>query len=322
MKTSPAPDRAAKYDVSIIIVNYNGASVLPRCIAAVQGSGTKLNVETIIVDNGSTDGSAGLPCCRGEGMRLLLLGENLGFSKANNAGAEVAQGRYYLLLNSDCFIEPGLLETLAGCLDLHKRVAVAGPRLVNADGTLQPSCHNFPSPLPFLLEQSNLWKPLQRLAPQIGKLLSIASPHARPAGVDWLLGACMLVRPTAFKQVGGFDPGFFFYWEEADLCIRLHKRGWTVRFDPAAQATHLGGGSTTGSAALVHFFKSLYRFYAKHYSRGAFVITRVTVRIMALLKAARLFVPAGRAQYGTEAAQQQRKAGLEEARAWLRIARL
>lgn len=322
MTTSPTPDRAAKYDLSIIIVNYNGTSVLPRCIAAIQDSGTELDIETIIVDNGSTDGSTDLPCCREEGTRLMLLCENLGFGKANNVGAEVAQGRYYLLLNSDCFIEPGLLEALTGCLDSHKRAAVVGPRLLNADGTLQPSCHNFPSPLTFLLEQANLWKPLQRLMPRIGRFLFIASPHTRHAEVDWLLGACMLVRPAAFRQVGGFDPGFFFYWEEADLCMRLRKRGWRVRFEPAARAMHLGGGSTTGSTTLLQFFNSLYLFYAKHYSAGVFVITHVMVRIMALLKATRLLVSAGRVQYGTQGAQRRHQARFEEAQAWLRVARL
>jgi GT2 family glycosyltransferase len=274
------------YDLSIVIVNYNGGAVLPSCLKAIDSASAGLKVQTIIVDNGSDDRSC-LSCRDNPSIRVICLGKNLGFSAANNIGIREAQGRYYLLLNSDCFVQPGLFQTLMSILDENPRAAVVGPRLLNKDGTLQPSCHNFPSPLVFLLEQSMLWRLLQRMPVLNTSPLQIAQPHDKAGKVDWVLGSCMMVRPTALHQAGGFDNTFFFYWEEADLCFRLKQAGWDTLFEPAACAVHLGGGSTTQSDMLMLFFTSLYRFYAKHYSRRQFITVRALVRLMALLKAAR-----------------------------------
>ena len=274
------------YDLSIVIVNYNGGAVLPSCLKAIDSASAGLKVQTIIVDNGSDDRS-GLSCCDNLSIRVICLGKNLGFSAANNIGIREAHGRYFLLLNSDCFVQPGLFQMLMSILDENPRAAVVGPRLLNKDGTLQPSCHNFPSPLVFLLEQSMLWRLLQHMPILNTFPLQIAQPHDKAGKVDWVSGSCMLVRPTALHQVGGFDNAFFFYWEEADLCFRLKQEGWDTLFEPAACAVHLGGGSTTQSGMLMLFFTSLYRFYAKHYLRRQFVTVRALVRLMALLKAAR-----------------------------------
>ena len=303
------------YDISVVIVNHNGRSVLPRCFEAIERSADGLRIESIVVDNASEDGSPYLPCCLKENVRVVRLDKNIGFGQANNIGVGAARGKYSLLLNTDCFVVPGLFRALIKCLDEHPETAIVGPRLLNEDGSLQPSCHNFPSPLVFLLEQSTLWRVFKYLPSRAGDLLQIAGKHSKSREVDWLSGACMLVRPTAFSEVGGFDSRFFFYWEEADLCMRLKQRGWKTRFEPSAQAIHLGGGSTKDSAMLLHFFRSLYRFYGKHYSRRQFVIMRATMRLMSLLKAARLSV-------STLPGSHSREAKLEQALTWARAARL
>jgi hypothetical protein len=279
-------------------------------------------METIVVDNGSTDGS--LDLLRGElrPTRLIEAGKNLGFSRANNLGARYARGRYLLLLNTDCFLRPGSLRVLLDVLDAVPDVGAVGPRLLNSDGSLQPSCHNFPNPLVFFLEQSSLWKPLRRV-PFMRERISIASSHERPIEVDWLVGACMLLRSEAFAHVGGFDERFFFYWEETDLCMRLRQRGRKVMFEPSAQAVHLGGGSSgsggSGNPELqVEFFRSLYRFYGKHYPTYSLAIARAIVRLMALYKAARR----GMAILSPGLASDQKISATQDAKGWLAAARL
>jgi GT2 family glycosyltransferase len=303
------------YDLSVVIVNHNGRAVLSRCLEAIEESADGLRIASIVVDNASQDGSPDLPCCLKENVRVVSLDKNVGFAEANNIGAGAAQGKYYLLLNTDCFVEPGLFRALIKCLDEHPETAIVGPRLLNEDGSLQPSCHNFPSPLVFLLEQSMLWRLFNYLPSRAGDLLHIAGKHSKSREVDWLSGACMLVRPTAFNEVGGFDSRFFFYWEEADLCMKLKQRGWKTRFEPSARAIHLGGGSTKDAAMLLHFFRSLYRFYGKHYSRRQIVVMRAIVRLMSILKAARLSI-------SSLPGSDSRQAKLEQALTWARAARL
>ena len=314
---SAVPAGHTHYDISAIIVNYNGAALLPRCISALREDAGSRRVEIVVVDNASTDGSADLPCLNGSNVRVIRLEENVGFGRANNIGAEVASGTHLLLLNIDCFVRPGLIDVLAARLDGDGGCAVAGPRLLNPDGTLQPSCHNFPTPAVLFLEQSLLWKALRRM-PLLRHRLHIASPHNRPEEADWLLGACMLVRAEAYYEVGGFDPAYFFYWEEADLCMRLQKAGWAVAFEPRAQAVHLGGGSTSNPAMLLYFFKSLFLFYSRHYSPSSLRRAKRIVRLMAWFKAARsrAMVSLGIAK-GADRRRERANAGL-----WARVARL
>jgi GT2 family glycosyltransferase len=316
-KVSMSAARQVQYDTSAIIVNYNGAALLPRCIRALREAAGAHALEVVVVDNASTDGSADLPCLQEEDVRVIRLEENVGFGRANNIGADAASGARLLLLNTDCFVSPGLLDALSTRLDDDGGCGAAGPRLLNPDGSLQPSCHNFPMPLVLFLEQSLLWKPLRRV-PLLRDRLYIASPHNRPEDVDWLLGACLLVRAEAFHEAGGFDPAFFFYWEETDLCMRMHRAGWAVSFEPGAEAVHLAGGSSSNPDLLVHFFKSLFLFYSRYYSTSHLSRAKTIVRLMALFKVARsralllLGIAKG-------AARQREKTN---ARLWMRVARL
>src|SRR5215212_2218101 len=308
-----AQDAAKSRDVSVIIVNYNSAPLLVACLRALEGATRTLRVETIVVDNGSTDSSLELLRTVWQPTRLIAAGRNLGFSRAVNLGARAARGRYLLLLNTDCFVRPGLLDHLLRRLAAQSRVAVVGPRLRNADGSLQPSCHNFPTPWVLFLEQSLLWRLLRRV-PVLRERLYLARDHRHPAGTDWLTGACLLIRADAFAAVGGLDERFFFYWEETDLCLQLRRRGWQTFFEPAAEAVHLGGGSGTNPALLRQFFQSLFAFYAKNYPGYWQALARAIVWLMASVKAGRAagaaFWPGpGRA----------RQAALADMRQWLGV---
>ncbi|MEO5953192.1 MAG: glycosyltransferase family 2 protein [Chloroflexia bacterium] len=315
-KEAPSGDHA--FNITVVIVNYNGLNVLPRCLTALAGAAAGLNLEIIVVDNGSEDGSLEW-AQRQEGVRVVQIGSNIGFSRANNIGAATARGAHYLFLNTDCFMQQGSLLTLWERLNSDKNIAVVGPRLLNADGTLQRSCHNFPSPAVFFLEQSMIWHVISRFAPGRARLsrLYIAGEHNRVRDVDWLLGACLLVKGEAFAHAGGFDDSFFFYWEEADLCRELAEAGWRVVFDPSAQAVHLGGASTVDPDFVIYFFRSLYRFYRKHYTPRCFVLTRVIARLMAFFKACRLGIRA-LAKKGSVKG----KLAANEAGIWLKVARL
>ncbi|MEO6456998.1 MAG: glycosyltransferase family 2 protein [Chloroflexia bacterium] len=306
-------------DVSVVIVNYNGGRYLPSCLKALADVGSR-DVEIIVVDNGSTDGSlAVLAEAERKGLRIIRTGQNLGFGRANNLGTSAARGKHYLLLNTDCFLRPGALERLVSVLEKRLDVAIVGPRLLNANGTLQPSCHNFPVPIVLFLEQSLLWKLLGGILLLRGLRgpLLIAGPHDRERAVDWLAGACLLVRAEAYWAARGFDERFFFYWEETDLCLRLKRLGWDVLFEPGAAAVHLGGGSSADPDLLLHFFKSLYIFYRKHYNPGRLITARLIIRLMSLVKAAR----AGSLWLSKENRRKARRSK-QEAASWLRIARL
>lgn len=306
--------------VSVVIVNYNGRRYLADCLKALRYT-DDLDIEVIVVDNGSTDGSLDLLAQDGRtSLKVIRAKLNLGFGRANNLGASVARGKYYLLLNTDCFLRPGALETLVTVLEERPGVGIVGPRLLNANGTLQPSCHNFPLPTVLFLEQSLLWKLLVGI-PFLRDRFLIASPHDRERRVDWMAGACLLVRAEAYRAAGGFDERYFFYWEETDLCLRITQLGWGVLFEPRAQAVHLGGGSSSNPDLLILFFKSLYLFYRKHYNPPRLLLARSIIRLMSLIKVAVRYTHAGLLRFTIPNPKRQRQMR-REAASWIRIARL
>jgi N-acetylglucosaminyl-diphospho-decaprenol L-rhamnosyltransferase len=303
-------------DLSVVVINHNSGPMLRECLRSLRINGGPLALETIVVDNGSRDSSLSTLPAELWPSQLVRLEENIGFGRANNIGLTRARGRHYLLLNTDCFVTPDLCTTLVRCLDARPAAAVAGPRLCNWDGTLQPSCHNFPTPLILFAEQSLLWKALRHL-PILRERLLIAGDHARPRQVDWLSGACLLVRATAFAQVGGFDETFFFYWEETDLCLRLRQQGWEARFEPTIRAVHIGGGSSVSPILRRQFFQSLARFYAKHYSPHQRHLAWTILFVMVLFKAVRAAIVALR----PDRSAREREAAKQEAASWLAAVR-
>lgn len=174
----------------------------------------------------------------------------------------LARGQFFLLLNSDAFMTLGALEELLRFLDLHPRCGVAGPRLHNADGTLQRSCHRFPTPARAWLE--NLW--ISAILPNHPTIGGYDRwDHNSERFVDFVSGACMLVRRTAYQEAGGFDEAFFMYAEETDWLKRMHEKGWQVGFTPAAVVTHLGGASGGATNIQRYVFDSLDRYQRKHH---------------------------------------------------------
>lgn len=250
--------------IAVIIVSYNTRDLLLRCLATLCENLGQKDTEVWVVDNGSTDRSCDVVADSFPQVRILANRENCGFGAANNKAIARCTGRYVLLLNSDAFLRPGAVERLVRYLDEHPRAAVVGPKLLNAAGTLQPSCYRFPTPARAWVE--NLW--LSGLVPADSRYGDHRLwNHDRERLVDWVVGACLLVRHEAVEEVGGFDEQFFMYSEETDWQKRMSKAGWEIGFTPRAEVTHLGGGSGTTEQARVSedFFRSLDRYVMKHH---------------------------------------------------------
>jgi GT2 family glycosyltransferase len=198
---------------------------------------------------------------------------NLGYGAAANQAIASCTAEYVLLLNSDTLLQAGALMALSGYLDAHPRAAIVGPRLVEADGTLQASCYPFPTPLNTFLENSTmaifLGRLIRRHIPLLRNSYLRTWPHNTTRVVPWLKGAALAIRRTAFDAVGGFDASYFMYFEDADLCYRLTAAGWQVHFTPATTVVHVGGASTRQwrPEMTVRLLASTMQFYQRHASR-------------------------------------------------------
>ena len=236
------------------IVNYNTRDLLRTCIDAVLPQSP---AEIIVVDNGSTDGSAEM--VRGQYPQIRLLPEkNLGFGGGANRLLEFCRTEYLLLLNSDAFLYPGAIDELVQDLEAHPRAAVAAPELFSCDGTAQRSWRRFPGTFAWFFDNSVS----RKLFPFRG------DNESRSRAVPWVFGAVFAARTAALREAGGFDTGFFMYCEDIDLCYRLWRAGWEVRYTSAASALHVGGASTGQVRAEMaeRLIQSTVRFYRKHYS--------------------------------------------------------
>jgi N-acetylglucosaminyl-diphospho-decaprenol L-rhamnosyltransferase len=259
---------------TIVIVNYNAGEHLACCLASLAPALADWNWHAIVVDNASQDGSERHALAAGDRVRLLPSDTNVGFGAAVNHGVADTHDPLILLLNPDAELAPGVVTALARELDRFPECAIIGPGILNEDGTVQGSARGDPTLLTGLFGRTTR---LTRLFPTSAVARrNIISPADVPAGqqsveVDWVSGACMLLRRDAFDEAGGFDTGFFLYWEDADLCRRLRNRGRTIRYFPAAHVRHAVGVSskTARPASIRAFLASALRYYTKHVARNA-----------------------------------------------------
>jgi GT2 family glycosyltransferase len=259
--------------IAVAIVNHNTRDHLRRCLASIQSAQPETAAPTlypiVVIDNASTDGSADMVRAEFPAVELLATGENPGYGAAANTAIAHCRADYALLLNSDTLVESGVVDALADYLDCHPQVAIAGPRLHNADGSLQPSCYPEPTPLNLFLEESLVGR-LAASVPGLRDRYLRTWRHDEPRPVPWVLGAALAIRRAAFEAVGGFDPAFTMYFEETDLCHRLWTAGWQIHFAPVGVVVHVGGASTRSYYAKMQrrLFTSMQLFYARHYPPG------------------------------------------------------
>ena len=249
--------------LSIIIVTYNSAAFIDTCLGSLVEHPPATDHEIVVVDNASTDATATAIRSRWQGVRVIDAGSNLGFARANNLGIQQTFGELILLLNPDTSIPKGALDALVAALDARSDVAVAGPRLVNADGRAELSFGRMVAPLNEL-RQKFLVSGSRRAGPIAAYVESITSNAQE---VDWVSGACMLVRRADAEAVGLMDERFFMYAEDVDFCAAIRARGRRVLFWPTAEIVHLRGQSrATASAATEHAYRrSQVAFYEKHH---------------------------------------------------------
>jgi len=227
-------------DVSAVTISYNTARLTAQaCRSVARQRG--VTTETIVVDNASRDDS--VAAVRAAGARVIVNAENVGFGRACNQAMQVAGGRYFLLVNSDARFEDddGLVRMVA-LMDARPRLGVLGPRIVGESGRVQPTARRFPSIAREALRRFGLYRLLGR-ARAADWLLADFWAHDTAREVDWVVGACMLVRRAAFHQTDGFDPRIFLYGEEQEWAWRIRRAGWTVAFDPSVTVVHQRGAS-------------------------------------------------------------------------------
>lgn len=265
MACSTQVNRGVKPLVTVVIVSYNTRDLLRECLRSVFAS-ERVDLDVIVVDNGSSDGSVAMVADEYPAVRLIENRENLGFAAANNVAIPQGGGDAVLLLNPDATVLPETIAALVAVLDAHPRAAACGPRILNPDGTLQSCGYPFPT----------LWREV-RQSRRVNQLLALALgplPAARPpvvsSEVDWCDGACLMVRRAALDQVGLLDEQYFLYGEELDWCFNAHRAGWTIAVAPEVSATHHRGQSSVGNTPAVdaRLVETRLRYYRKNHGLG------------------------------------------------------
>ncbi len=258
-------------DISIIIVSWNTRQILKDCLQSIRDGIDKPEYEVIVIDNASSDDSAKMVAEEFPEVILIQNQSNRGFAAANNQGMSIARGRYILLLNSDTLLIGDVLRATLDFAMKRPQAAVVGCRVMNPDGSLQPTCFMFPSILNLVLSSTYLYKllPGNRF---FGRERMTWWERNDARQVDVVTGCFMLVRREAIEQVDMMDEQFFMYGEETDWCFRFRKSGWEVWFTPDGQIVHLGGQSSEAvrGAMLVQLRMSILRFFRKHHGWFAY----------------------------------------------------
>ena len=240
----------------------NARPYIERTLDTLSATGHEL----VVVDCASEDGTAGFVRDRFPGARLLELDANPGYGSALNQAVLLASGDYLLLMNADAWPTRGAVEQLASFAETQPTAGVVGPRLLNPDGSLQRSVRGFPT----LWRLATEYFFLRWLAPRsrlVNAFYGAGFAHDTVRDAEFLVGAVLLTRRHAFEEVGGFDPSFFMFNEEVDLCYRLRRGSWRVVFYPGADFFHMGGAATRLDWARMYReqLRSHLRFLSKHY---------------------------------------------------------
>jgi len=257
--------------VSIIILSWNTKELLKNCLESLKD----LKVEIIVVDNDSTDGSPQMVEGEFPKVKLIKNQKNLGFGAGNNQGMKMAKGDYFLLLNSDTVVKDKAPLKMVEFLAKNKEVGAVGCKLLNSDGSPQPSAGPFP----------NLWVSAVMLFAEhwLGDL--VRSSFSKVKEVDWVMGAALMVRREVIKKAGLMDEGIFMYMDEVEWCYRIKKAGFKVMFYPGAEIIHLlGGSSTTGRRdPILNIYRGLLYFYRKHYPSWQLSILKTMLKLKAMM---------------------------------------
>ena len=252
--------------IDIIIVNYKSSSHLKRCLTSIYSSIDINRLNVIVIDNNSNDGCKKMPEYFPE-IKIRFNSRNVGFAAAVNQGLRISYSPYAMLLNPDTIIGNDLFEKLTTFLEKRPRIGIVGPRIEDPSGDVQGSARKFPDALTALFGRTSFltrFFPVNRTTRS--NIKTLENDGRTPQDVDWISGACMMVRREAIEQVGMLDERFFMYWEDADWCRRMWEKGWKVVYYPKAPVVHHVGASSEHRVlrSTYDFHKSAYLLYEKY----------------------------------------------------------
>ncbi len=258
--------------IDVVIVNWNAGPLLLACLDSVATAASDRVACVIVIDNGSTDGSADLDVS-GLPLTIVKTGTNLGFGSACNLGAAMGSADYVLMLNPDTEVTPDAFERAAAFLDSpdNHKVGVVGIRLVGRDGVAQRHCARFPQWSTFVGHSTGLAHLFPR---RFAPMLMLDFDHRQSRTVDHVMGAFYLIRRSLFEQLGGFDEDYFVYLEDLDLSYRVQRAGYSIRYLSDVQVYHRQGGTSEQVKAhrLFYSMRGVITYSAKHFSRGEAVM--------------------------------------------------
>ena len=261
--------------LSIVIICWNDLKVIKDCLESIYRETSSTAFEVIVSDNGSTDGSIQYIRENFPQARIVENGANLGFARGNNAGINVAQGEYVLILNPDTIIHTGALDKLVAYAEKHPEGGAFGCRVLNPDGSYQNPARPLPS-LGGALISALYIRWLGRFSSAFDADLYTGWDGRTEREVGFQSGCCVMLRRDVLERLRGFDERFFYHFEETDLCCRVWKSGAKVLFCPDAEITHLGGQSV-GRFPIrfaLETYRSRYRYFYKHFGRSGAIQVR------------------------------------------------
>lgn len=264
--------------LSIIIVSYNTRDLLKRCIESIYLTYPKNDLEVLIVDNGSLDGSPAMVREKFRDVILIESKENLGFARANNIAIKKAKGYYILLLNPDTIVAKGCLNKCMQYMDKHRDIGVLGCKVMLPDGRLDLACRrSFPTPEVSFYRMAGLSKLFPK-SKRFAKYNLTYLDENETYEVDSIVGAFMLARREVVEQVGILDEDYFMYGEDVDWCYRIKQSGWKIMYYHEAEIMHCKGasGGKKNPRTIYEFYRAMYLFYKKHYkSEYSFITTGI-----------------------------------------------
>jgi GT2 family glycosyltransferase len=264
-------------DLSVVIVNRNTRDLLEACLRSLADTANGLRLETIVVDNGSSDGSPEMVEREFTDIRLIRNASNTGFAFPNNQGIRESRGRHVMLLNSDTVVLPGALDRLVRFLDDHPHVAACAPRLLYPDGRLQPSCFSFLSPWKHACDMLVL----DRLFPR-SRLFGNQNTwfdYASTAEIDWPMAAALVVRREVIDAVGPLDEQFSIHCNDTDWCFRMRAAGWSIYYVREAEIVHYWGATTERENGAFRMqgemLRNYFDYFRKHFGRRGIAWFRI-----------------------------------------------
>lgn len=272
-------------DCSVIIVNWNVKEELRSCLYSIEKEKGGIPFEVFVVDNASWDGSVEMVRKEFPWIRIIANFKNLGFARGCNQAIRASQGKYLLLLNPDTKILPMALSGIVAYLNDHPRVGILGGKILNPDGSPQPSVRRFPtfgSQVLILLKLHHLFPRLKPLR----TYLCHDFDYSKEQDVDQVMGAFLAIRRKTIEEVGFFDEQFWLWFEEVDLCKRTREKGWKIRYIPTLQIIHAGSRSFKKLSPLKRqtiFNRSMLLYFRKHHSFISWSILQCLTGVSVLL---------------------------------------